>query len=55
LWWDLENIFCLSWSRTMILSISASHIQLLVRWSLMNFLPGLAWNRDPPDLSIPSN
>jgi hypothetical protein len=27
--------------------------QLLVTWALVNFLPGLATNCDPPHLSLP--
>jgi hypothetical protein len=26
-----------------------------LRWSLMNYLPELAWNHDPPDLSLLSS
>jgi hypothetical protein len=28
---------------------------LLWRWGLVNYLPGLASNSDPPNLSLPSN
>jgi hypothetical protein len=34
------------------------HAQLFknwLRWGLMDFLPGLALNHDPPDLNLQSN
>jgi hypothetical protein len=31
------------------------HAQLLVEMGLKNFVPGMAWNNDLPNLSLPSS
>jgi hypothetical protein len=53
------------WPGATILSSSASsiagmtgllhHARLLLRWALLNFVPRLASNYDPPDLRLPTS
>jgi hypothetical protein len=52
------RVRCLTLARQALyhLSHSASPFSVLgVFESLMNYLPGLAWNPDPPDLCLPSS
>jgi hypothetical protein len=55
--WDLNlrlhtykaGLYCLSHAS------SPFSFWLFCRWGFMNYLPGLALNHDPPDLSLPSS
>jgi hypothetical protein len=52
--WDLNSGICTCKAGTLLLEL---HLQLILlwlfwRWGLMNYLPGLASNHNPPNLSL---
>jgi hypothetical protein len=40
--------FCHNWDESV-----RHHASFFSKWGLMNFMPQLAWNLDPPNVSLP--